>query len=308
MRTAELRYFLASVEAGSFGKAASSLQLRVSTVSRAIARLEDQLGVALFERTSSGIELTTAGRVALRCVRRVLSETNALTETLKRNSFGAIGEVHLGFHLPPVNAFLTNLLVEWRTTYPGVSVTPHEPGERTLHTALIERHIDVALLPEFVLPHRHPHTPIYFEPLMAVLPTAHLLAGKATLQWTDLKGENLLLWSWGKDGIGRDFFATRLPGISMRIFETGNMTLLAFVRAGYGITVAAQTYSTLNLPGLKFIPIGEGNAGFKINLVWRAESEDPIVGKFVAFMRDRARHHHRSPHFRAASESPDPPP
>lgn len=308
MRTAELRYFLASVEAGSFGKAASSLQLRVSTVSRAIARLEDQLGVALFERTSSGIKLTTAGRIALRCVRRVLRETNALTETLDRSSFGEIGEVHLGFHLPPLNAVLTSLLVEWRTTYPGISVTPHEPGERTLHSALIERHIDVALLPELDLSQHHPHTPIYFEPLMAAVPNTHRLAEKTTIQWTDLKNENLLLWSWGKDRIGRDFFATRLPGINVRIFETGNMTLLAFVRAGYGVTVAAQTYSTLNLPGLKFIPIDEEDAGFKINLVWRAESEDPVVGKFVAFMRDRAKPYWRVTSPRAASESPYPPP
>lgn len=86
------------------------------------------------------------------------------------------------------------------------------------------------------------------------------------------------------------------------------MTLLAFVRAGYGITVAAQAYSALNLPGLTFIPLDEADARIEINLVWRPETEDPIVGKFVAFMRDRTKLHRQQPPARAASESPDPPP
>lgn len=308
MRLVELSYFLAVVDTGSFGKAARSLNLQTSTLSRAISKLEDKLGVSLVERTLAGCHVTRHGHIAAQRIRRVMNEANALTERSIQNTASMIAEVHIGFHLPPVNATLTNFLLEWRIICPGISVTPHEPNETTLQAALLARQIDAALLPNYLLPRCEAQTPIYFEPLMAVLPSDHPLAERMVLRWNDLTDEKLLLWSWAKEGIGRDFFATRLPDVSMQVFETSNMTLLAFVRAGYGVTITAQAYSTLNLPGLTFIPIDEADAHIEVNLVWRAESEDPVVGKFVAFMRDRAKRHWLEASSRAASESPDPPP
>lgn len=245
--------------------------------------------MTLVERSSAGIRVTAPGRLALRHVRRVLTETNALTDTLWRSSGGETGEIHVGFYLPPVNGVLASLLWEWRTAYPGVSVTPHEPTASALHTALIDCQIDAALVPDFLLDRYEAGSPVCFEPLVAVLPTSHRLAAQPVLRWSDLEGEILLLWAWGKDGIGRDFFASRLPGARLQVFEASNLTVFALVGAGYGITIAAQAYTCLNLPGLTFIPIDEDNAHFEINLVWRPEAEDPVVGKFVAFIRDRAK-------------------
>lgn len=308
MQVAEFRYFLAVIEAGSFGRAAHALQLQVSTLSRAVGRLEDRLGVTLIERTSTGIRLTSPGRLALRHVRRVLVETNALKEILGRSSAGEIGDIRLGFHLPPVNSLLADLLLEWRKIHPGVSVTPHEAGESTLHAALTSRRIDAALVPDFLLHCYETGSPVYSELLMAVLPTGHHLADKQALRWTDLENEPLLAGVWGMDPTGRDFFANRLPIAGLRVFEASNMTVLAFVRAGYGITIAPQTYSTLNLPGLTFVPIAEENAHFEVSLVWRPETEDPVIGKFVTFMRDQTKARCRTLPFRVASESPYPPP
>jgi len=304
----ELYYFLMLTDAGSFGKAAHSLQMQVSTISRAIGRLEDRLGVTLVERTPSGIRITEPGRLALRHIRRILNETNALTEVVGRSCAGEMGEIHLGFHSPPVNSVLANLLLEWHSNYPRVSVTPHEPSDCSLHAALIDCQIDAALIPDFLLHHYEAACPVYSEPLMAVLPNTHRLVGQRSLRWSDLKREILLLWAWGQDGIGQDFFAQRLPGARLQIFESSSMTVFAFVRAGYGVTIAAQAYATLNLPDLTFLPIAEDNARMKINLVWRPESEDPVIGKFVAFIRDRAKVRRPMVPSRAASESPGPHP
>jgi len=308
MRFTELRYFLTVVESGSFGSAAHSLHLQVSTLSRAVSRLEDQLGVTLVERSSGGIRVTASGRLAINHIRRVLNEANTLTEILGRSYAGETGEIRLGFHLPPMTPILTSLLFEWRAVHPGVNVTPYESGELSLHAALTGYQIDAALVPDFLLHCYETSSPVYSEPLMAVLPTSHRLASQQALRWSDLKNEILLAGAWGKDGIGRDFFVARLPSANLRIFESSSMTVFSFVRAGYGVTIAAQAYSTLNLPGLTFVPIAEDNARVRINLVWRPESEDPMIGKFVAFMRDRLKGHRTAPTSRATSESPDPPP
>ncbi|MBB2165218.1 LysR family transcriptional regulator [Gluconacetobacter sp. 1b LMG 1731] len=308
MHMAELHYFLAVVEAGSFGKAAHLLELHVSTLSRAISRLEDRLGVTLVERTTTGIRPTASGRVAAHHIRRVLNEASALSEILGRRVTDEIGEIHLGFHLPPVNSVLSNLLLEWHRIYPSILITPHEPCEGTLLAALVDRQIDVALIPDFLADHFETASPIYSESLMAVLPETHRLAERVTLRWNDLENEKIFLWAWGKNGIGQRFFSTRLPSANPQILDTGNLTMLAFIRAGYGITIAMQAYSCLNFPGLKFIPINEDNASITINLVWRPASEDPIVGKFVAFMRDRVKAHRQLVASHVVAETPGHPP
>lgn len=304
MRFSELRYFLAVVETGSFGKAAQALGLQVSTVSRAVARLEDNLGITLIERTPIGVRATSSGQIAARQIRRVLIETNALSETLRRSGAGETGEIHLGFQLPPINADLVALLLDWRVNNPAVRIVPYEPVALSLHAALMERQIDVAVVPDFLLHRYEINVPVYYEHLTAALPANHRLAGASAVKWTDLKGENLLLWLWGKDGVGEDFFATRMPRASLTVFEASNTTVLAFVRADFGVTVAASIYSTLNLPKVTFVPIDEDDAQVEMSLVWRPISEDPVVGRFVAFMRDRAQARLKMAPYRSRLERP----
>jgi DNA-binding transcriptional LysR family regulator len=68
----DLEYLMASVAAGNFTRAASSLGISTSTISRRVARLEDELGLALFERGHSGIRLTAGGKAVLTHARRAV--------------------------------------------------------------------------------------------------------------------------------------------------------------------------------------------------------------------------------------------
>ncbi|GBQ65346.1 hypothetical protein AA103196_1113 [Ameyamaea chiangmaiensis NBRC 103196] len=74
---------------------------------------------------------------------------------------------------------------------------------------------------------------------MAVVPTSHRLASQWDLRWRNLQTEILLLWAAEKGEACREFFAARLPGTSIRVFEADSLTVLAFVRIGYCITISA---------------------------------------------------------------------
>ncbi|MFS3137547.1 LysR family substrate-binding domain-containing protein [Gluconacetobacter sacchari] len=203
---------------------------------------------------------------------------------------------------------MTKLILEWRAAHPGVCVTPYESGDRSLHAALTDCQIDAALVPDFLLHNYGTGSLVYSEPLMAVVPTSHRLASQRDLRWRHLQTEILLLWAAGKGEACREFFAARLPCTSLRVFEADSLTVLAFVRIGYCITISAGAYSTLNLYGLVFVPIVEENAHVDVSLTWRPESEDPVMGKFVAFIRDRTELYRRTPPSSVAFGNPDPSP
>lgn len=308
MQIAELRYFLAVLEAGSFGRAAKTLRLQASTLSRAVSRLEDKLGVTLVERGPTGVKATPAGRLAFRHARHVVREAVALTEILDRSGKAKYCQIRTGFYLSPINASMMALLYEWQGAYPRIAVMPYETGEDTLHVALQNDRLDVVLVPDFLMRSYEIGLPIYSERLIAALPARHRLAGKLALNWSDFENEVVLLRAETMEGGCREFLAARIPGAHLHALNASYLSILAFVSAGYGVTITAEAYARLNTTGLNFIPINEKDAHFDVNLAWRPGSEDPVVGKFVAFMRDGAKQMQRASPSRAAFGTPDPPP
>ena len=90
-----LRYLVEVTEARSFAEAARRLGINPTTLSRNISTIEDQLGLTLFERSRSGVRLTTAGRPVVKQIRRVLSELAAVLDAARANGTGIDGEVRL---------------------------------------------------------------------------------------------------------------------------------------------------------------------------------------------------------------------
>jgi DNA-binding transcriptional LysR family regulator len=95
MEIRDLMYLEASAAAGTFTRAAKSLGINASTISRRVGRFEDELGLALFERRHGGVRLTSGGKAVLPHIRRALAELDAIRHAGDRNGTGIVGEVRL---------------------------------------------------------------------------------------------------------------------------------------------------------------------------------------------------------------------
>lgn len=95
MEVRDLEYLVASAAAGNFGRAAEWLGLNTSTISRRIGRLEDELGLALFERGHSGVRLTAGGRAVMLHVRRALAELDAVRRSGTEHGSGPSSAVSI---------------------------------------------------------------------------------------------------------------------------------------------------------------------------------------------------------------------
>ncbi|MPZ35916.1 MAG: LysR family transcriptional regulator [Rhodospirillales bacterium] len=290
MDLVDLRYLSIAVETGSFSSAAQSLGVNISTISRRIIRLEDELGVTIFERGSFGIRLTAAGRQVMVPVRRTLDGLDSVRQVGKSSGAGMTGHVRLGVRMPPVGDPLQSLLAAWRNQHPDVVLTLHELNDHQISAALTERSLDIALVTTHALRRGAHSIPIYREPLVAALPHGHILASYESLTWTLLRDQTLLAQGWDNSHSAREFYASLLgDSVNFSSHPAGKQSVMALVGAGFGITLAMQSQAEVVFPGVVYKPILEEDAWVQVELAWRPTTEDAAVGRFVAFMRDEAR-------------------
>ncbi|WP_329347343.1 LysR family transcriptional regulator [Streptomyces sp. NBC_01261] len=182
MEIRELRYFVALAEELHFGRAAQRLEMAQPPLSRAIARLERQLGVTLLERTTRKVTLTEAGAVLLSEGRTILS---AVTAAERRTQQAAHNRPRLVLAVKSGTAdeLLAKLLDAYRA----------EPGAATVELLLCEAHQHQTLLQNGQADVALLHLPfdstagldtetLYTEGQVAILPTSHPLAGRSQLQ------------------------------------------------------------------------------------------------------------------------------
>src|SRR5688572_5494896 len=122
MELRHLRYFQAVAEELSFSRAARRLRVAQPALSRAIKRLESDLGAQVLERTRHRVRLTPAGAVLLRETALLLQQWEESLRRVRRTAAGEEGELRLGYIGPPTQPFLGKLLREYRRQYPRVAI------------------------------------------------------------------------------------------------------------------------------------------------------------------------------------------
>ena len=290
MEIRDLEYLVASATAGNFGRAAESIGISTSTISRHVARVEDELGLALFERGHSGVRLTPGGRAVMLHVQRVLGELDALKCSGTVSGAGDVGEIRLGVRLPPTGTPLVSLLACWRARNPNIILTLAEMNDRDLVAAVEERRLDVVLTASQALWPRAASVPLFRDPLMAVLPATHPLAMQLGVSWADLQEDVVLVQGWDESQVAREFYAAFLgEGARFRAHPASKQSVFALVSAGFGITFATASHSEAGFVGVVFKRIDDPGAMVEMSLAWLPELEDPVVGRFVAFLRDETR-------------------
>ena len=289
MEVRDLEYLVASAAAGNFGRAAEWLGLNTSTISRRIGRLEDELGLALFERGHSGVRLTAGGRAVMLHVRRALAELDAVRRSGTEHGSGDAGEVRLGVRLPPIGEPIVSLLASWRERHAKIVLTVSEMNDRDLAAALEERRLDVVLTSgHAVWPHAE-SLPLYRDRLLAALPVGHRLAKCHTVNWDGLRDEVVLVQGWEESQVARGFYASFLgDGAKFHSHAASKQCVFALVSAGFGITLATASQSEVGFPGVVFKTIDDPDASIQIALAWLPELEDATVGRFIAYPARRS--------------------
>ncbi len=277
----QLRYFQAVAEELSFSGAARRLHIAQPALSRAVKEVEDALGVMLFRRTRRSVALTEAGAVLLRETGLLLDTMDEALRRVQRTARGEEGELRLGYIGPPTQMFLGRLLREFKARHPRVTITLEERTPERVCEMVARGRIDIGFTRPVL---SGPALGLAMhvlrrEPLWAVIPAGHALAGRRRILWRELANEPLVLLS-RREGVGLHdaiLEACRLAGFTPRIAHAPSVvgTVLAYVEAGAGIGIVSDSVSTMGHGRpVEFRPLRPGRT-VDLVMVWSHDKESP---------------------------------
>ena len=273
MNLRDLRYLLAVAEHAHFGRAAQACGVSQPTLSVQLRKLEEQLGIALFERGGKTVAPTDACERLLGHARAAVAEAEAVLATARDLRDPLSGRFRLGI-IPTLAPYLLPVVfAPLRDALPMLEIEPWEDQTDALLERLRARELDAVLLAtEADSPDLASRT-LFDEPFLAALPPDHPLAGRATVAEADLARDILLLAdghclrdqalaACGQDG------APAGRGGAMRAASLP--TLLNMVAAGYGTTlIPGLAAGAAQDAGIVLRPLA-ARAGRTVRIAWRA--------------------------------------
>lgn len=237
MTLTELRYIVAVARERHFGRAARACFVSQPTLSVAVKKLEDELGVQLFERAAGDVSVTPAGEPIIAQARQVLAEADKLKALAQSGQDPLQGELRLGAIYTVGPYLLPHVIPKLRRRAPDMPLVLEENFTARLRERLRHGELDVIIIS---LPFSEAGVvtwPLYDEPFTVLLPAGHRLAKKAAVSSADLTGENLLLL--GSGHCFRDQVLAACPDCKpLPALEGGSLeTIRQMVASGLGVTV-----------------------------------------------------------------------
>lgn len=292
MELRHLRYFLAAADSGSFSAASRSLHVAQSAISEQIADLERELGGPLLERGQRRLRLTAPGEIFLQEARRILESSERAVELTRRSMRGQVGTLSIGFFLWGSGGFFPRIIREYRKLNPGVRLSLSEMPAPAQMEALLSGKIDVG----FTRPLEPPLTRflheelLYQDPIVAVLPRSHRLAGSRKIQLADLAGEPFVINDRANAPRLHDNILALCAsaGFSPHVVNASAMWsgVLTLVESGEGIALVPSGVRHLRTRDLAFCELLPHTSYVGLALAWNPEHASPIQQGFLRLVRD----------------------
>ena len=287
MTLTELRYVVALAQERHFGRAARKCFVTQPTLSLALAKLEDELGVKLFERNKNEVLITARGAGIVEQARRVLDEVAKIPHLARGGRDQLAGALRLGA-IPTIGPYLLPDLVPiLHKRAPAMPLAIEENLTGNLAPMLRDGELDVVLI---ALPFAVPGVKtrvVYEEPFSVVVPEGHRWQDRKAVKPGELAQENLLVLNAGH--CFRDQVLEACPGQSNTALPEGRAgssleTIRNMVASGLGVSVLpasalAPRYATRLL---KPVPFTNPAPSRKVALAWRTSFDRPLAVETLA--------------------------
>lgn len=271
MELRTLRAFVVLAEEEHFHRAAERLLIAQPALSQTIKRLEKQLHVQLFIRTTRSVELTDAGRVLLVEARQVLSAADRALSAVQHAASGELGLVRIGFVASAALGLVPSILLAVQETWPRLDLELLEATTGAQLIALRSGELDIGIVRE-----AHPSpdlliTELVEERLVVAVHSSHPLAGRDRIELSELRDEAFIAAPRGATPLLSDHIGALCDsvGFHQRVIHEALQfpTILGLVAANTGIGIVPESMRALQLPGLVYLDLTDKRATSRISVV-----------------------------------------
>lgn len=287
MDISRLKYFIVTAEERSVSKAAERLHITQPPLTRHIQSLEEELGVALFNRTKWGVELTEAGKTVLNHARSIRAQVEQATEQIRKVADGQVGQIDVGVYGSAVLGLIPKILSSYSSAHPNVRVALHFAPRGQQIEELHRERILIAFdryLPE---------TPelsselVASEALWIALNRDDPLASQSSVSLEDLRTARLIgeqdpcIYSTCKGLFERHHFE---PLIAHKAVDM--ISAVAMVAGGFGSALVPGSVLNLRLPKVAYRRLStDVECLVDLHCAYRKNEQSPLLKSLLECIR-----------------------
>ena len=269
-----------------FGRAARRAGASPSALSQEIKRLEDVLGVKLFERNRIHVSLTAAGEVFRERTKNLIGQCEAAAQAAREAGRAENLILSVGFTELALSTRMSEILRQVKEQHRAVDIRMLEGRSTALQAALVDGGVHLAFLAMPVVEPPLEAIVIGNVPLYASVPEGHRLAHRDVIEFNDLEGEPLILFG-KEDGAPMSHVlidALRAAGIEPNIARYANSRSAAVMltAAGAGIGFLGAPMSGTAPAGVKVLPLGNPRFEASIAMAWVPPADGAPISNVVA--------------------------
>jgi DNA-binding transcriptional LysR family regulator len=264
--TEALQSFMAVADEFSFRRAAARLNMDQSALSRRIAKLEAQLGFALFARTSREVRLTEAGRTFYDANLETLTRLRETVARARLVAEGKTGHLRIGYMSFAAIETMPRAVGAFRAAHPEISVEISYLRTQGQKLALARGEIDAGFM---IGPFIHPDfatLSLAAEPLMALLPVGHKLAARREVPLAEL-------------------FSAQGLAFKPALEVSSTLGILGLVAAGLGVSLYPAGLARFEPARVVLRPVADCDRRIETILAWRKARTDAALARFVECCR-----------------------
>ncbi|MEC7762112.1 MAG: LysR family transcriptional regulator [Pseudomonadota bacterium] len=282
-----LRHFEVLAEETNFSRAARRLGISQSTLSEQILRLEDVLGVRLFERTRSKVELTLAGEVLAGRLGSFMTGLQELIEDTRLAGENVRTKLSIGCSAMSLNTPMAAILQAYRKARPEVRITMVEQSSSDVIKSLTEKRHDCVFVPNPPRNDAIASTLVYEVPIVCCVAADHDLSGQTRVRLSDLNGLPVIMPKAG----------SRFGAFLMSAFMQANVVThpvsnqsrpsisLTMVSAGAGVGFLPTNMSGMVPDGVVTRPLGVPPLAIPFRMAWLRSDRSPEIDHLIAALK-----------------------
>lgn len=286
MDITKCKVFIASVELGSFSKAATVLGYTISGVSQLVNSFEKEMGFPLLIRDKKGVKPTDNALKIIPVLRDILLQEERLYQINAEIKGLATGSVTIGAYSSIATHWLPSVIKGFQEAYPQIEIRLMEGIRQEVESWLSDKRTDIAFF-SYKEPMSYDWIPLAEDPMLAVLPKTHLLADEAVYPLQNCQYERFIMPALGRDDDVVELLSRNklTPKICFSTLE--NFAALAMIEQGMGMSIMNELITKKwqgNVVKLPLDPPQQITLGIALPSL---KTASPAVKRFVDYATSR---------------------